>query len=64
MPKTIISQDYLHEAMDRTFIIQNNIEDFLTQSKTAEELPKVKKLFEQANDKLAEAYQLMGSKMK
>lgn len=61
-----VDQGLLHEAMDRTTIINNNLEEYVIGRKNKElnKMPKVKRLLKKASKLLGDAYVEMGQYMK
>jgi hypothetical protein len=61
MSKTEENNGYgIHEVLDRTNLLLTILEDFIINHKELEDLPEIKKLYEESSDKLSEAYQLVG----
>ncbi len=58
-----INKGYLHEAMDRTVIIANNLEDYVVSNKAVKRIPRAKKKIRKALTALFEAYQELGQYM-
>ena len=58
-----INDGHFLELMDRLHVVNCTIEDHITTHPLTNSLPEVKKLIEDAQDKLATAYQIVGSKM-
>jgi hypothetical protein len=51
---------YYHEAMDRLYVIQNMIEDFLLSHPACERHPEIAQKVEEAQKLLGQAYQNFG----
>jgi hypothetical protein len=58
-----VDKGYLHEAMDRTSIITNNLEDYVAKNKAVKNIPKAKQKIREAINALAEAYKELGQHM-
>ena len=56
-----INDGHYLELMDRLHVANSMIEDHITTHPLTDSLPEVKKLVEEAQSKLWEAYQLVGS---
>jgi hypothetical protein len=56
-----INDGHYLELMDRLHVTNSMIEDHITTHPLTNSLPEVKKLVEEAQSKLWEAYQLVGS---
>lgn len=56
-----INDGHYLELMDRLHVVNCTIEDHITTHPLTTSLPEVKKLIEEAQDKLSEAYQIVGS---
>lgn len=56
-----INPGHYHELMDRLHVANSMIEDHMVQHPLTDSLPEVKKLLEEAQAKLWDAYQLVGS---
>ena len=53
-------QGHIHETMDRIYIVQNNLQDFVIDQPVAKTMPAIKKKLERAALLLAECYQDVG----
>ncbi len=62
MEKNLINAGHYLELMDRTYITMENINDHLIEHPLTDNEEDIKILFEEAIDKLFEAYQLIGDK--
>jgi len=58
-----INDGHFLELMDRLHVVNCTIEDHITTHPLTNSLPEVKKLIEDAQEKLATAYQIVGNKM-
>ena len=58
-----INDGHFLELMDRLHVVNCTIEDHITTHPLTSSLPEVKKLIEDAQEKLATAYQIVGNKM-
>ena len=56
-----INDGHYHELMDRLHVITSVIEDHITTHPLTHTLPEVEELINQAQNKLIEAYQIVGS---
>ena len=56
-----INPGHYLELMDRLHVVNSMIEDHITTHPLTDSLPEVKKLVEEAQSKLLDAYQLVGS---
>jgi hypothetical protein len=62
MEKNLINAGHYLELMDRTYIMMENINDHLMEHPLTDNEEDIKILFEEAVDRLFEAYQLIGDK--
>lgn len=62
--KKKIDQGYLHEAMDRTIIIANNLEDYVVKSPSCKSIPKAQKLILKGVKNIIDAYKEFGKHVK
>jgi len=60
--KPKLDKFHYHEMLDRLHVIQSIIDDHLQQHPVAKIETDVKELISEAQDKLSEAYQIIGSK--
>lgn len=58
-----INDGHYLELMDRLHVVNCTIDDHITSHPLTDSLPEVKKLIEEAQEKLMSAYQIVGSKM-
>jgi hypothetical protein len=56
-----INEGHYLELMDRLHVVNSTIEDHITTHPLTNSLPEVKKLIEEAQTRLMDAYQLVGS---
>lgn len=56
-----INDGHYLELMDRLHVVNCTIEDHITAHPLTDSLPEVKKLIEEAQTRLMDAYQLVGS---
>jgi hypothetical protein len=61
MTKPKLDEFHYHEMTDRLHVIMSMIDDHLVQHPVAKLDKKINKLIDEANDKLAEAYQIAGN---
>jgi hypothetical protein len=58
-----ITPGHWHEAVDRTNCVSEIIENMLLQHVAIREIPEIRRLVEDAQSKLEDAYQLLGVKL-
>ena len=59
--KKVLDPYAVHEVLDRTYMIETIINEWLVKTKVAAANPKIKKAFLKACDNLAEAYNLVAN---
>lgn len=64
MSKKELNDGYYYEALDRLHVIIENIDNHLLNHKVCEKHKKIRKKVEKGLEILADAYQLVGQKVK
>ena len=63
MSKVNLTPEYWHEACDRTYCIQEMVDQLLSQHPAIKQTPELKKMVANVQEILGEVYQITGSKM-